>query len=395
MQTASSHLSYSNENLISHIKNLVSEERKLTADILESLREVERRKLFLEMGYSSLFDFCVKELGYAESSAFRRISAMRLIKDVPEVQNKILSGELSLSVVAQAQSFFKKQDKKKEAYGKHAKLDLLEKLGNTSVRECEKMLLKIDPAPVRKDIERAVTEELTELRLTVNAEFMQKIIKLKNLLSNTKADLSTQEILIMALDQLLAKKAKSAESAHVPYEGDASVLCEGDARVSHEGDARVPSSQDAQLLPAQEVDSQHFHRPQRSRSKPDPDQFSRSHSRPHSRPHSRSHSRPHSKSHAEAKSEALSTSTHRTKTKNSRYISAEVKRQVWKKSKSRCCYVDLKTGRRCDSQKFLHFDHIHAYSRGGTNTPDNLQLLCSNHNLWKADSALTPSDPCS
>lgn len=68
-----------NENIVTQLKNLVAEERKLTAKILEYLREVERRNIFLEMGYPSLFEFCTKELGYAEGSAHRRISAMRLI----------------------------------------------------------------------------------------------------------------------------------------------------------------------------------------------------------------------------------------------------------------------------------------------------------------------------
>src|ERR1700677_3167081 len=101
---------FSNSDLILKLKNLVIEERKLTAEILEYLREVEVRKLFLELGYPSLFEFCMRELGYSEGSAQRRISAMRLIKTLPEIEDKIVTGELSLSVVSQAQSFFRAQE---------------------------------------------------------------------------------------------------------------------------------------------------------------------------------------------------------------------------------------------------------------------------------------------
>lgn len=195
-----------NENLVSQLKTLVAEERQLTTQILELLREVESRKLFLPMGYPSLFEFCTKELGYAEGAAHRRISAMRLIKDVPEVQNKILSGELSLSVASQAQSFFNNQKKKNQAYGQPAKLELLERLENVSTRDCEKVLLQIDPEPVHKDRERPLTDELTELRLTVSTEFMQKIAKLKNRLSNARPEITTQEVLALALDCFFCQK---------------------------------------------------------------------------------------------------------------------------------------------------------------------------------------------
>jgi hypothetical protein len=83
------------------------------------------RKLFLEMGYPSLFEFCLKELSYSEGSAQRRISAMRLLKSLPEIEPKIISGELSLSVVSQAQTFFRAQEKEQKPLDKNEKLDLL------------------------------------------------------------------------------------------------------------------------------------------------------------------------------------------------------------------------------------------------------------------------------
>ena len=74
-----------NLDLVSKTKNLVSEERKLTTEILVHLREIEKRRIHLYFGYSSLHEFCVKHLGYSDGSAHRRISAMRLIKEIPEI----------------------------------------------------------------------------------------------------------------------------------------------------------------------------------------------------------------------------------------------------------------------------------------------------------------------
>ena len=53
------------------IKQTVSEEKKITLNVLRLLREVEKRRLFAKRGFSSLFDFAVKELGYSESAAGR------------------------------------------------------------------------------------------------------------------------------------------------------------------------------------------------------------------------------------------------------------------------------------------------------------------------------------
>ena len=118
-------MALSNSCLVETLKGLVGEERKILAQILEYLREVERRKIFLEIGYPSLFEFCIRELGYSEGSAQRRISAMRLIRAIPEIKPKIVSGELSLSVVSQAQTFFRSQEKEQRPLDKTKKLDLL------------------------------------------------------------------------------------------------------------------------------------------------------------------------------------------------------------------------------------------------------------------------------
>ena len=93
-------------------KNLAQKERHLTTQVLEHLSEIENRKLYLKKGFSSLFEYTVKELGYSEGSAYRRIKAMKLCKEVPEAQSKIKSGKLNISVASQLQTFFEKQNKK-------------------------------------------------------------------------------------------------------------------------------------------------------------------------------------------------------------------------------------------------------------------------------------------
>ena len=100
----------SSERLITELKTLVADERRVGVAILHHLREVEERRLYLsQYQCPSLFEFAVRVLGYSNDAAWRRITAMRALRELPSLQDKIESGALSLTVVARARSFSKKR----------------------------------------------------------------------------------------------------------------------------------------------------------------------------------------------------------------------------------------------------------------------------------------------
>ena len=116
----------SNKELLSHTKLLVQKERRIHIQVLRHLAEIDSRKLFFRQGFFSLFDYAVRELGYSEGAAYRRIKAMKLCCALPETANRLQSGRLSLSAASQLQVFFEKQDKKvKEESKKTLSLNLL------------------------------------------------------------------------------------------------------------------------------------------------------------------------------------------------------------------------------------------------------------------------------
>ena len=90
----------SDENLDSNLKRLVVSEREILGEILLHIVEVQRRRLFLTFGYSSLFNYLTQHIGYANGSAQRRIDAARLSFEVPEVIEKLELGEINLSQVS-------------------------------------------------------------------------------------------------------------------------------------------------------------------------------------------------------------------------------------------------------------------------------------------------------
>jgi 4-hydroxy-tetrahydrodipicolinate synthase len=66
------------------------------------------------------------------------LKAMRMMKEMSQIEEKLSSGELSLTNVAKAQEFFN-QEAKLEGLASEEKLEVLEKLVNKSTREAEKI----------------------------------------------------------------------------------------------------------------------------------------------------------------------------------------------------------------------------------------------------------------
>jgi hypothetical protein len=58
--------------------------------------------------------------------------------------------------------------------------------------------------------------------------------------------------------------------------------------------------------------------------------------------------------------------------------------QVHKRDKGRCSYVSPITGIRCGHKYRLQIDHILPVAHGGKSTLENLRLLCQGHNLSEA-----------
>jgi hypothetical protein len=69
---------------------------------------------------------------------------------------------------------------------------------------------------------------------------------------------------------------------------------------------------------------------------------------------------------------------------NSRYIPAEVKRQVWKRDGGQYAFVGY-NGRRCDERGFLEFHHLDPHATGGKATVENIELRCRAHNAYEAE----------
>ena len=115
-----------NDQLLLQTKNLVQKERQINIQVLQHLQEIEKRKLYLDRGFPSLFEYAVKELGYSHSAAYRRIKTMRLCRDIPQAVSKIKTGSLNLTTASQLQTFFEKKKRKDREAEKTLKTRSLE-----------------------------------------------------------------------------------------------------------------------------------------------------------------------------------------------------------------------------------------------------------------------------
>jgi 5-methylcytosine-specific restriction endonuclease McrA len=172
----------SDELLLSQVKALAGEERRIHREVLETLLEVDRRQLHLARGFSSLFVFCTDELGYSPASAQRRIASMRLLKEMsqPErekVQAKIESGTLTLNHLAQVQSVARA-----EHWSLEAKREVLQSVEGKSVRQCEKIIASqmTSPALPRETI-RPVSATQSQVTLVLDEEALQLLERFKEL----------------------------------------------------------------------------------------------------------------------------------------------------------------------------------------------------------------------
>ena len=95
--------------LLRATSTLVRHERHLQGAVIDHLTEIEARRLYLRRGCSSLFDYTVRELGYRDAAAGRRIGAVRLCADQPDARERLRDGSLTLSAAAELQWAFDRQ----------------------------------------------------------------------------------------------------------------------------------------------------------------------------------------------------------------------------------------------------------------------------------------------
>jgi hypothetical protein len=349
-----------NAELLLKTELAVKTERRSTSEVVRLFQEISNRQLFLERGFPNLYEMATKHFGYCAGSAMRRINAMRLTSIIPAVESKLESGELSLSVASEVQSFFYSEAKRCRPYSLNAKIELVETCLNKSRREVERELVRRSPEREKRESIRHTSVDRVRVSFSISEELNQKLKRLKDLLSHTNP--STEDLLDRLAELGLDKfdperKAARAHSRRKAQKSDTPRSSRASPPVN------PPSEVSAKVPPPSEAAAESVFERQ-------PESLQSSHGRA-------AETATVSNTKIQADHGAGPTPPAR-----SRYIPSRERHRMNGHDKG-CTYVDVQTGKTCGHPKFLGRDHIEAYSRGGANTTKNLRWLCSAHNKWR------------
>lgn len=201
-----------NAELTTRLGTLVREERRLTQEVLDLIREAERRRLHLELGYSSAYEWLVKAFGYSRAAAHRRIQAARLLDAVPEAREKLGEGRLHLSTMAQVQSMARKVERD-GGRPLANRAELVRKVEGKSAEEAQSILFAHFPEVKPREALRSVGAEESKLSVVLGQEAVSNLRRVKELLSHSYPDASFAEVIALLAREFVERKAPEKKPA--------------------------------------------------------------------------------------------------------------------------------------------------------------------------------------
>lgn len=200
------------KQLLASTDRLVGEERRITLEILQHLREIEVRRLFVDLGFDSMYKYCIQRLKYSEGEAQRRLSSARLLRELPEIESQIQNGNLNLTNLSAIQSFVRAENLADQPLTREKKLELISAVENKSTREVKTELIRQShqPALLADKFQMSaiinLSVALTKFETAMTDENLELLQEFRNLYAHDLPDLSNQSVLMFLLQKAVQHK---------------------------------------------------------------------------------------------------------------------------------------------------------------------------------------------
>lgn len=191
------------EDLRLRLRALAADERGLLVALLRHLAEWDSRDACLKAGFSSLYDYCRRELLYSEDEAVQRIIVARAAVKFTRMFTMLGSGGLSLCAAAAIAPHIKEANCS-------AVLDMAEGM---SVREARTWAATQSPQKDRPDLIRPLGPGRNLFSFSGSDSLLRKVERGKELLWHKFPDGRLEHILEQAMDDMLQKRDPALKAA--------------------------------------------------------------------------------------------------------------------------------------------------------------------------------------
>jgi hypothetical protein len=323
------------DELLRRLSGLLHDSRRVEADLVAHIGEVDERRLYAREASPSMFAWCTEVLHLSEAEAYMRIAVARASREHPKLLDMLREGRLHLSGIARLAPHLTRENRQ----------SVLEHAAHKSKRQIEELIAELSPRPDAP----ALMRKLPERRARVEPA---PALPLDSDQGAPAMELRPERVEALRTPAP-ARPARVEPLAPARYKVQFTASAELHDKLERLQALMRPSVPDGDL--AAIIEAAVTEKLERLEAR----RFAK----------------------AKKPQKSLSESDIRP---SSRHIPAAVKRIVRERDGGRCRYVD-EQGRRCTARDRLEFHHRHPAGYGGDRRPDNISLMCRAHNQYLAD----------
>ncbi len=304
------------------------------------LGEIDERRLYLDRAFSSMFAFCVGELGFSEDATCNRINVARAARRLPVILEVVRSGRVHLTGLRLLAPHLTMENQSK----------VLAEAAGKSKREIEELVARLSPQPPVPTVVRKLPNRPNPVPESAPAFSFGTAVDVVPPDSSAALVLAPSPAPAPRRDERRAVIAPLAEETF-KFQFTASRACRDKFRQAQDLlRHRIPDGDLATIfetaldLVIVQVKKERFATGRKARQPP-----------------------------TEAADESCS-----------RHIPDAIKREVFERDGGRCTFADER-GRRCAETGALEFDHRDGFARTHLHRADRIRLLCRAHNQYAAE----------